>query len=70
MSDKDTPTPPHLPWLDLWQYSSELPLVMAGPFGPLLSFALPSAEWTQLVNSYALLPTTLATALTQPKNPA
>lgn len=70
MSEKNTPTAPHLPWLDLWQYSAELPLVMAGPFGPLLSMAMPATDWTKLVSSYAQLPATLASALQKPDDPA
>jgi hypothetical protein len=61
----ETPPLPHLPWLDLWQYSTGLPLVLAGPFGPLMACGLPPTEWVSLLNTYALLPTAVATSLIQ-----
>jgi hypothetical protein len=61
---------PHLAWLDLWQYSSELPMVMAGPFfGPLLACGFDPTHWTSLMNTYALLPTAMAGGLAKPKDP-
>ena len=61
---------PHLVWMDLWQYSSGLPVVLAGPFGPLLACGLDPLEWASMLNTYALLPTALANTLTQPDDPA
>jgi len=61
---------PHLPWMDLWQYSSGLPLVLAGPFGPLFACTLDPTGWPDLLNTYALLPTALAGSLTKTDNPA
>jgi len=61
---------PHLAWMDLWRYSSGLPVVLAGPFGPLLACSLDPLEWPSLLNTYALLPTALANTLTQPDDPA
>ncbi len=58
------PTPPQLPWMDLWQYSSELPLVLAWPVAPFLTGKLPDpTAWTKLMSSYAEMPTTLAATL-------
>jgi hypothetical protein len=57
---------PHLPWLDLWQYGSEMPLVLAGPFGPLVSCGLDPMQWSSMFNPYAFLPTAWAGTL----NPA
>lgn len=68
---EDSPnSQPNLPWLDLWQYSSAMPLVMAGPFGPLLACGLDPMGWTELLQTYALLPTALAGSLSQSDDPA
>jgi hypothetical protein len=60
-----TDSTPHLPWLDLWQYSSELPLVMAGPFAPLMAYTLSPNEWAKMMNTYARLPAAMTQSLTQ-----
>jgi hypothetical protein len=62
--------PFHLPWLDLWQYSTELPLVMAGPFAPLMACSLPPTEWGALLSTYAMLPAAVAGTLTKTEDPA
>jgi hypothetical protein len=61
---------PHLAWMDLWQYSSGLPMVMAGPFGPLLACSLDPMGWASMLSTYALLPTALAGSLTKTDEPA
>lgn len=60
---------PHMVWLDLWQYSSGLPLVMAGPFGPLMACGFDPMQWTSLVNTYALLPVAMTQGLSRPADP-
>jgi hypothetical protein len=60
---------PHLVWMDLWQYSSGLPVVLAGPFAPLFACVLDPMEWTNLLNAYAMLPTTMANNLARPTDP-
>jgi hypothetical protein len=60
----ETPALPQMPWLDLWQYSSELPLVMAGPMGPLMACAFSPMDWGKLMSTYALLPMAVADTLT------
>ena len=54
---------PHLPWMDIWRYGSDLPMVLAGPFGPLYACAVNPMEWVTLFSTYALLPTALASNL-------
>lgn len=61
----DTNPTLHLPWLDLWKYSSELPLVMAGPFAPLMAYTLSPDAWTKLMSTYATLPAAMTRSLTQ-----
>lgn len=61
---------PHLPWLDLWQYSSEMPLVLAGPFAPLLACSLPTTDWSALMSTYAMLPAAVAGVLVKPDDEA
>ncbi|MBL8446779.1 MAG: hypothetical protein JNJ44_05115 [Zoogloeaceae bacterium] len=63
------PAPPHMPWMDLWQYSSELPLVLAWPVAPFLTGTLPDpTAWSKLLNSYAEVPTALAASLVPKKS--
>lgn len=56
----------HLPWVDLWQYAAGLPVVLAGPFAPLMAYALPPAEWSAWTNPFVMFPCAVAGALVRP----
>lgn len=55
-----------LPWVDLWQYASGLPVVLAGPFAPLVAYTLPPTDWSAWANPFMMFPCAVASTLAIP----
>ena len=64
--DHDLPEAEHVPPFlaaiaDLWEYGSQMPLVMSGPFAPLMMRTdLQPADLVALVGSFARMPLEIA----------